>query len=172
MVHSHVRAWLRLHLLSNRNNNPVNSVRVFLSSGISPDDFPAPFILFRYQVTNQGFSLVITYVAGSTYSSTMFGFLIMVFTVQYYFIIKSFWVGVGLGNDNYTYTLGQGPYFFVRLHTNDWRLNSSYTTEVGLTEAIVCAFSMLVAYMAVAGRIGAFQVFVLCFFGVFFYEFN
>ena len=32
--------------------------------------------------------------------------------------------------------------------------------------------SMLVAYMAMAGRIGGFHVFVLCFFGVFFYGFN
>ena len=31
---------------------------------------------------------------------------------------------------------------------------------------------MLVAYMALAGRVGAFQVFILCFFGVFFYGFN
>lgn len=41
-----------------------------------------------------------------------------------------------------------------------------------MTEAIICALSMLVAYMAIAGRVGAFQVFVLCFFGVFFYSFN
>lgn len=32
--------------------------------------------------------------------------------------------------------------------------------------------AMLVAYMALAGRIGGFQVVVLCFFGVFFYGFN
>lgn len=31
---------------------------------------------------------------------------------------------------------------------------------------------MLVAYMALAGRIGALHIFVLCFFGVFFYGFN
>jgi hypothetical protein len=43
---------------------------------------------------------------------------------------------------------------------------------MGMTEAVVCSLSMLVAYQAVAGRISAFQVFVLCFFGVFFYAFN
>ena len=31
---------------------------------------------------------------------------------------------------------------------------------------------MLVAYMALAGRIGALHIFILCFFGVFFYGFN
>ena len=31
---------------------------------------------------------------------------------------------------------------------------------------------MLVAYMALAGRVGSFQVFNLCFFGVFMYSFN
>jgi len=41
-----------------------------------------------------------------------------------------------------------------------------------MTDAIVCALSMLVAYMAVAGRVGGFHVVVLCFFGVFFYGFN
>ncbi len=79
---------------------------------------------------------------------------------------------MGLGNDNYDNTLGDGPYFFIRLNSNKWRLASSYITEVGMTEAIVCALAMLVAYMAVAGRVGAFHVFVLCFFGVFFYGFN
>ena len=116
--------------------------------------------------------MVITYVSGSAYSSTLFGFMILVFTVQYYFIIKSFWVGVGLGNDNYDYFLGDGPYFMIRLKTNLWRLNSSYITEMGMTEAIVCALSMLVAYMALAGRIGGFHIVIFCFFGVFFYGFN
>lgn len=102
----------------------------------------------------------------------MFSFLIIVFTIQYYFIIRSFWIGVGLGNDNYDYTLASGPYYLIRLTPNDWRLNSSYNTEYGMTDAIICALSMLVAYMAVAGRVGGFHVVVLCFFGVFFYGFN
>jgi len=41
-----------------------------------------------------------------------------------------------------------------------------------MTDAIICALSMLVAYMAVAGRVGGFHIVVLCFFGVFFYGFN
>lgn len=41
-----------------------------------------------------------------------------------------------------------------------------------MTDALVCALAMLVAYMAVAGRVGGFHVIVLCFFGVFFYGFN
>lgn len=121
---------------------------------------------------NSGFTLVNTYVAGSAYSSTLFSFLILVFTVQYYFIIRSFWIGVGLGNDNYDYSLASGPYYTIKLTANDWRLNSSYNTEYGMTDALVCALSMLVAYMAVAGRVGGFHVVVLCFFGVFFYGFN
>ena len=96
----------------------------------------------------------------------------IVFTVQYYFIIRSFWVGIGLGNDNYDYSLGSGPYFTISLLDNDYRLNSSYTSQYGMTDALVCALSMLVAYMAVAGRVGGFQVVILCFFGVFFYGFN
>jgi hypothetical protein len=98
--------------------------------------------------------------------------MIMVFTVQYYFIIRSFWVGVGLGNDDYKNTLAEGPYSFIRILSGDYRLNSSFTTQVGMTDAIVCALSILVAYMAIAGRVGSFQVFFLCFFGVFFYSFN
>lgn len=113
-----------------------------------------------------------TYVAGSAYSSAVMGFLIIVFTLQYYFIIRSFWIGVGLGNDDYYYSLASGPYSFIRLQSNDWRLSGSYNTQVGMTGAIACALSILVAYMAVAGRITAFQAVVLCFFGVFFYGFN
>lgn len=41
-----------------------------------------------------------------------------------------------------------------------------------MTDAIVCALAMLVAYMALAGRVGGFHVVILCFFGVFFYGFN
>lgn len=39
-----------------------------------------------------GFTLINTYVAGSAYSSALFSFMIIVFTVQYYFIIRSFWL--------------------------------------------------------------------------------
>lgn len=79
---------------------------------------------------------------------------------------------MGLGNDNYDNTLSSGPYFLIRLQSNNWRLNSSYNNQYGMTAAIVCALAMLVAYMAVAGRIGGFHAIVLCFFGVFFYGFN
>lgn len=41
-----------------------------------------------------------------------------------------------------------------------------------MTDALVCALAMLVAYMAVAGRVGGFHVIILCFFGVFFYGFS
>lgn len=116
--------------------------------------------------------MVNTYVSGSAYSSAVIGFLIIVFTLQYYFIIRSFWIGIGLGNDNYDYTLASGPYYFIRLQSNNWRLNSSFNTDYGMTAAIVCALAMLIAYMAVAGRIGGFHAVVLCFFGVFFYGFN
>jgi len=123
-------------------------------------------------IDNPGFTLVNTYVAGSAYSSALFSFLIVVFTVQYYFIIRSFWIGVGLGNDDYSYTLANGPYYLIKLTSNDFRLNSSYNTEYGMTDALVCALAMLVAYMAVAGRVSGFHVIVLCFFGVFFYGWN
>ena len=60
----------------------------------------------------------------------------------------------------------------ISIMSGDYRLNSSYTTQVGFTEAIVCALSILIAYMAVAGRVSSLQIFILCFFGVFFYSFN
>ena len=119
-----------------------------------------------------GLTIVNTYVAGSAYSSALFSFMIVVFTIQYYFIIRSFWIGTGLANDSYTNTLAQGKFKMLRILSTDVRLNSSFNTNVGFTEAIVCALSMLVAYMALAGRIGSLQVFILCFFGVFFYSFN
>lgn len=129
-------------------------------------------VLFILLLFFLGFTLVNTYVAGSAYSSALFSFLIVVFTVQYYFIIRSFWIGVGLGNDDYSYTLANGPYYLIKLTSNDFRLNSSYNTEYGMTDALVCALAMLVAYMAVAGRVSGFHVIVLCFFGVFFYGWN
>lgn len=116
--------------------------------------------------------MVNTYVAGSSYSSGLFSFMIIVFTIQYYFIIRSFWVGIGLGNDSYTNTLAEGKFKLINILSTDYRLKSSITTQVGFADSIVCALAILIAYMAIAGRVGSFQVFNLCFFGVFFYSFN
>ena len=116
--------------------------------------------------------MVNTYVAGSAYSSGLFSFMVMVFTVQYYFIIRSFWVGIGLGNDNYTNTLADSKFRLISILATDYRLFTSTTTKVGFADALVCAISILIAYMSVAGRVVSFQVFNLCFFGVFFYSFN
>jgi hypothetical protein len=60
----------------------------------------------------------------------------------------------------------------IRIHSNDLRLYSSILTNMGMDKAIVSAFAVLIAYMALAGRVGAFHIFVLSFFGVFFYGFN
>ena len=73
-----------------------------------------------------GFTLMGTYVGGSAYSSALFSFMILVFTIQYYFIIRSFWMGVGIGNDNETKSLAKGAFHKIRIHTNDWRLANSY----------------------------------------------
>lgn len=53
-----------------------------------------------------GFTLVNTYVVSSAYSTMILSFVVLVFSVQYYFIVRSFWVGVGLGHDDYGNTLG------------------------------------------------------------------
>lgn len=102
-------------------------------------------------------------------------FVVLVFSVQYYFIVRSFWVGVGLGHDDYGNTLG-GEFKMLRLISSDYRLSGavtqSYNANTGFAEAIVCALSMLVAYMSSSGRIGGLQIFILCFIGQFFYCFN
>lgn len=110
--------------------------------------------------------------AGSSYSSMLFSFMIIVFSIQYYFIVRSFWLGTGLANDDYTNTLGDGKFQLIRIISTDHRLSTSVNLNVGMTEAICSALSMLIAYMAVAGRVSGLQVMVLCFFGVFFYSFN
>jgi hypothetical protein len=68
--------------------------------------------------------------------------------------------------------LASGPYYLITLTSYNWRLNNSLTLQYGMTDALVCALAMLVAYMAIAGRVGGFHIIVLCFFGVFFYGFN
>ena len=64
----------------------------------------------------------------------------------------------------------------LRLISSDYRLSGavtqSYNANTGFAEAIVCALSMLVAYMSSSGRIGGLQIFILCFIGQFFYCFN
>ncbi len=135
MVHSHVRHWLSISILSSsRIHNPnVNSIRFHIGTRIHYGFIPAFIILSRYIIFNSGFTLVNTYVAGSAYSNALFSFLILVFTIQYYFIIRSFWIGVGLGNDSYNNTLGTGEPKMIRIHTTDFRLNSSVNTNIGMT---------------------------------------
>jgi len=172
MVYHNIRPKLQIHLDPSYNTIGRTSIRIPIDTRIHSGAVPFPVILLRYLEINSGFTLVNTYVAGSAYSSALFSFLIIVFTIQYYFIIRSFWIGVGLGNDEYKSNLVNGEFQMLRLLSNDYRIFSSFNTNVGMTEAIVCAMSMLVAYMALAGRIAGFQVFILCFFGVFFYNFN
>ena len=98
--------------------------------------------------------------------------MVIVFSIQYYFIVRSFWLGTGLANDNYTNTLGDGRFSLIRIISTDYRLSTSINQNVGMTEAVCSAISMLISYMAVAGRVSGLQVLILCFVGVFFYTFN
>ena len=67
----------------------------------------------------------------------------------------------------------------IRILSSDYRLDASngiigesYNSNVGMTEAIAAGIAMLIAYMAVAGRVNSLQVLVMSFFGIFFYSFN
>ena len=133
MVHPHVRTRIPIRILSSRNFHLVSIIRVPLHSGIPPDTLPIFALLLSYLIINPGFTIVNTYVAGSAYSSALFSFMILVFTIQYYFIIRSFWIGIGLGNDGYNRSLGNGEFQMLRILSGDSRQNSSYNTNVGMT---------------------------------------
>ena len=99
-------------------------------------------------------------------------FFILTFSIQYYFIVWSFWVKTGLTNDLNTGSFNVTEFITLGLSNRDDRFFSSDINSTSLHQAMCCALSLVIALFAVLGRTGLLETFILCLFGGFFYAFN
>ena len=81
-------------------------------------------------------------------------FIMLAFTLRFYFLVKNFWVSVGVPDPNGSYTK-LGWYFnMIKLNNDNYWWSNTMVTEVTLNDAIACALSMFVAMFSLFGRIG------------------
>lgn len=119
-----------------------------------------------------GFGLMSTYIYNFALSGMVLVFFILAFTIQYYFIVWSFWVKTGLSSSTNTGSFNITEFITLGLSNRDDRIIlDSVIQSTSLHQAMACALSLIVALYAVLGRTGLLDTLILCLFGGFFYAF-
>jgi hypothetical protein len=101
-------------------------------------------------------------------------FIMLAFTIQWYFLVKKFWYAINLGDATNMVTLGQNP-LNIRLsgilHTTATTNNvdMQYFT---LAQAVACAIAMYVILFPLLGKVGPGESLIICFVGNFAYTLN
>ena len=109
----------------------------------------------------------------------MLNFIMLAFTIQWYFLLKKFWYAIKLTDSVNNVGLGTNPenirlagilkYTYadpaVAVDVQDMK----YFT---LSQAICCAISMFVIFFPLVGRVGPAEVIIICFVGGFGYTLN
>jgi hypothetical protein len=121
-----------------------------------------------------GFGLVSTYLVNFSITGLTLIFIILTFTIQWYFLVKKFWYTVNLGDTSNTWFLGDNL-LNIRgsglLHVAGDTLASDMKFFT-LSQAVACAISMFVILFPLLGRVGPFEALVICFVGNFAYTLN
>jgi hypothetical protein len=101
-------------------------------------------------------------------------FIMLAFTIQWYFLVKKFWYCINLGDPSNTVTLGQNPYN-IRLsgilHFNNG-VNAGDMQYFTLGQAVACAISMYIIMFPNLGRVGPGEALIICLIGNFAYTLN
>lgn len=119
-----------------------------------------------------GFGLVGTYLRKFAVGGMVLTFIILAFTIQWYFLMRLFWTGVNVADATNPNKLGT---FFYYLRLTRVTTRSSTVTAVAeftLAEAVACAISMFVGLFSALGRVGPLETLTMCFFGIFGYALN
>jgi len=101
-------------------------------------------------------------------------FIMLAFTIQWYFLVKKFWYAINLGDAINMVKLGDNPYN-IRLSSaahyfkNTMLENMNYFT---LAQAVACAISMYVIMFPLLGRVGPGEALIICIVGNFAYTLN
>jgi hypothetical protein len=101
-------------------------------------------------------------------------FIMLAFTIQWYFLVKKFWYAINLGDPYNTVKLGDNP-LNIRLsgilHTTA-TTNNSDMLYFTLAQAVACAIAMYVILFPLLGRVGPGEALIICFVGNFTYTLN
>jgi hypothetical protein len=119
------------------------------------------------------------YIKDFAISGLVLNFIMLAFTIQWYFLLKKFWYGIHLTDTVNNINLGDNPNN-IRLSGN---LKYSYSDpSVGidvkdmkyftLSQAICCAISMYVILFPMLGRVGPAESILICLIGNFGYTLN
>lgn len=95
-----------------------------------------------------------TYLRKFAVGGMVLTFIILAFTIQWYFLMRLFWTSVNVADSSNTNKLGT-MFNFLRLTRVTTRSTSTTAvTEFTLAEAIACAISMFVGLFSALGRVG------------------
>lgn len=122
---------------------------------------------------NLGLGLINSYVIRSSFTGLTYTLVIFALTTQHWFLFRAFWNKAG--TNDYDYSTKAWSSWYEQVSLSNFRVDRQFTTSLisgPFVEAIACAISMSVAFNAVVGRIGLLEIFVMTFFGAFFYEVN
>ena len=136
--------------------------------------FPLHATPHRYPFRHLGFGLLTVYLKEYTITGLALNFIMLAFTIQWYFLMKKFWYAIKLTDSVNNIALSDNPYN-IRLSTilkyyynvNDpfFALDVQNMKYFTLSQAICCAISMFVIIFPLLGRIGPAEALVISFFG-------
>lgn len=114
------------------------------------------------------------YIKEFSITGMVLNFIMLTFTIQWYFLVKKFWYAINLGDAGNMVKLGDNPHN-IRLsgilHISGQTVNEDmmYFT---LSQAVACAISMYVILFPMLGKVGPAEALVICFVGNFAYTLN
>jgi hypothetical protein len=107
-------------------------------------------------------------------SGLSLNFIMLAFTIQWYFLVKKFWYSINLGDAGNTITLNENPYN-IRLSGILHYQNNTLVEDMKfftLGQAVACAISMYVILFPMLGRVGPAEALIICIVGNFAYTLN
>ena len=131
-------------------------------------------VIYLLMLLLVGFGLVSTYLKGSALTGMTLNFIMVAFTIQWYFLVKKFWYAINLGDPNNQVQLSHNPYnirLSPKLHIKDG-VDIQDMQFFTLSQAVASAIAMFIFLWPMLGRIGPGKAIVLCFIGNFFYTLN
>ena len=148
-------------------------------NGLIASVFLCMLLLVGITYSYIGFGLITVYLKEVAISSLLMNFIMLAFTIQWYFLLKKFWYAIDVTDSVNTTGLADNP-SNIRLSANLKYTNPSGSFAIDtqdmkyftLSQAICCAIAMFVIYFPLVGRIGPAEVVVICLVGVFGYTLN
>ena len=119
------------------------------------------------------------YIKDFAISGLVLNFIMLAFTIQWYFLLKKFWYAINLTDTANYISLADNPNN-IRLSANlkysnadpSFSIDTKNMKYFTLSQAVCCAISMFVIFFAVVGRVGPAESILICLVGNFGYTLN